>query len=133
MVFIYLLEGHPDFGIRVRNLHKTMRRRGDQLCTSVFTIGEVLIGPRKQNDVEGLRILKDFFSSPEVEILPFDMEAADRFSMIRATERVSPPDGIHLATAAAANVDLFVTNDERLRKLTVPGIRFFCDLDGRIA
>jgi predicted nucleic acid-binding protein len=133
MVFIYFLEGHPDFGTRVQNLHKTMLRRGDRLCTSVFTIGEVLIGPRKRNDVEGLRNLKEFFSCPEVEILPFDVSAADRFSIIRANLRVTPPDGIHLATAAAAGVDLFVTNDERLLKLSIPGIRFFSDLDGRIA
>lgn len=133
MVFIYFLEGHPDFGPRIQNLHKTMLRRGDRLCTSVFTIGEVLIGPRKRNDVEGLRSLKEFFSSSEVEILPFDVGAADRFSIIRATMRVTAPDGIHLATAAAAGVDLFVTNDERLLGLAIPGIRFFSDLDGRIA
>jgi predicted nucleic acid-binding protein len=133
MLFIYLLEANPVFAARVQRLYQGMLRRGDILCTSVFTVGEVLTGPRKRNDAAGVRGLKKFFGSKEVEILPFSIEAADSYSIIRAGERVSQADGIHLATAAAARVDLFITNDGDLRKLKIPGIRFFADLDGRVA
>jgi predicted nucleic acid-binding protein len=132
MLFIYLLEANPHFGERVQRMHEAMQRRGDVLCTSIFAVGEVLTGPRKRHDLAGIKGLKKFFSSKEVEILPFTMEAAERYSMIRAETRVSQADGIHLATAAAAGVDLFVTNDDQLRKLAIPGIRFFADLDGRL-
>jgi len=132
MLFIYLLEGNPEFGKRVQQLHAAMIRRGDILCTSVFTVGEVLTGPRKRNDVAGIKGLKEFFGSKEIEILPFSVDAADRYSMIRAEARVSQADGIHLATAAAAGVDLFVTNDGKLRTLSIPGIRFFADLNGKV-
>jgi predicted nucleic acid-binding protein len=132
MLFIYLLEANPIFGERVERLHEAMLRRGDSLCTSVFTVGEVLTGPRKLNDLAGITGLKSFFASTRVEILPFSMVVADRYSMIRADARVSQADGIHLATAAAAGVDLFVTNDSDLRKLIVSGIRFFADVDGKI-
>ena len=133
MLFIYLLEANPVFGARVQRLYQGMLRRGDILCTSIFTVGEVLTGPRKRNDDAGVRGLKKFFGSKEVEILPFTIEAADRYSIIRAGERVSQADGIHLAVAAASGVDLFITNDGDLRKLKIPGIRFFADLDGRVA
>ena len=132
MLFIYLLEANPVFGERVQRLHEAMLRRGDILCTSIFTVGEVLTGPRKRNDAAGIGGLKKFFGSKEVEILPFTIEAADRYSMIRAEARVRQADGIHLATAAAAGVDVFVTNDGELRKLVIPGIRFFADLDGKM-
>jgi len=132
MLFIYLLEANPTFGKRVQRMHEAMLRRGDILCTSIFTVGEVLTGPRKRNDLAGINGLKEFFGSKEVEILPFTLEAADRYSIIRAEERVSQADGIHLAIAAAAGVDLFITNDDKLRKLAVPGIRFFADLDGKV-
>jgi len=132
MLFIYLLEGNPKYGGRVQRMHEAMLRRGDILCTSIFTVGEVLTGPRKRNDVAGINGLKKFFDSKDVEILPFTIEAADRYSMIRAETRVSQADGIHLATAAAAGVDLFITNDEKLRALTIQGIRFFADLDGKV-
>jgi len=132
MLFIYLLEGNPKYGGRVQRMHEAMLRRGDILCTSIFTVGEVLTGPRKRNDVAGINGLKKFFDSKDVEILPFTIEAADRYSMIRAETRVSQADGIHLATAAAAGVDLFITNDEKPRALTIQGIRFFADLDGKV-
>lgn len=132
MLFIYLLEANPLFSERVERLHQAMVRRGDALCTSIFTVGEVLTGPQKLNDLPGITGLKRFFGSSRVEILPFTLAVADRYSMIRATARVSQADGIHLATAAAAGVDLFVTNDGDLRKLVIPGIRFFADVDGRV-
>ena len=132
MLFINLLEANPVFGPRVQKMHEAMLRRGDLLCTSVFTVGEVLTGPRRLNDTAGISGLKKFFGSKEVEILPFSMEAAARYSMIRAEMRVSQADAIHLATAAAAGVDLFVTNDDDLKKLVISGIRFFADIDGKV-
>lgn len=132
MLFIYLLEANPVFGKRVQRMHDSMLRRGDIVCTSVLTVGEVLTGPRKRNDLDGINGLKRFFGGKEVEILPFSLEAADRYSMIRAETRVSQADAIHLATAAAAGVDLFITNDDKLRKLGIQGIRFFADLDGKV-
>jgi predicted nucleic acid-binding protein len=133
MLFIYLLEANPVFGNKVQRMHEAMLRRSDVLCTSVFTVGEVLTGPRKRRDLAGISSLKRFFASTEVAILPFDLEAADRYSMIRADARVTQADGIHLATAAAAGVDLFVTNDASLRNLSIPGIKFFVDLDGKVS
>ena len=132
MLFIYLLEANPVFGKRVQRMHEAMMRRGDNLCTSIFTVGEVLTGPRKRKDVAGISGLKMFFGSKEVEVLPFTFEAADRYSTIRAETRVSQADGIHLAIAAVAGVDLFVTNDDKLQMLTIPGIRFFANLDGKV-
>lgn len=132
MLFIYLLEANPVFGKRVQRMHEAMMRRGDNLCTSIFTVGEVLTGPRKRNDVAGISGLKKFFGSKEIEVLPFTIEAADRYSAIRAETRVSQADGIHLATAAVAGVDLFVTNDDKLQMLTIPGIRFFANVDGKV-
>jgi predicted nucleic acid-binding protein len=35
---------------------------------------------------------------------------------------VSPADAIHLATASVAHVDVYLTNDSKLRKLVVDGI-----------
>jgi predicted nucleic acid-binding protein len=132
MVFIYLLEGNPVFGKRVQHMHEVMLRRGDVLCTSIFTVGEVLTGPQKRKDVAATAALKRFFGGKEIEILPFTLGAAERYGVIRAEERVSQADGIHLATAASAGVDLFITNDEDLHKLVIPGIRFFADVDGKV-
>jgi predicted nucleic acid-binding protein len=132
MLFIYILEGNPTFGPKTRAILNGMIKRGDSLCTSVFTVGEVLTGPRKAGSQSGVDAIKSFFASGSVDLLPFTSETADRCSAIRAGMRVRQADAIHLATASAANVDLFFTNDGPLRKLPVPGIRFFADLDGKV-
>ncbi len=132
MLFIYLLESTPGCFKKAQRIHDGLLERGDELCTSVFTFGEVLTGMRKRNDQAGMKGLREFMLSDEVSVLPFTLEVSDRYSYIRAGTRVTQADGIHLATAAHHEVDVFFTNDSYLRKLTIPGIKFFADLDGKI-
>jgi predicted nucleic acid-binding protein len=132
MLFIYMLEANPTFGPKARRLLNQIVNRNDTLCTSVFTLGEVLTGPRRRGSQSGVDAVKRYFLSGAVEILPFTEATADRYGVIRAANRVTQADAIHLASAAEAGVDLFITNDSGLRKLSVPGIKFFADLDGKL-
>jgi predicted nucleic acid-binding protein len=132
MLFIYMLEANPTFGPKVRRILNQTVSREDTLSTSVFSIGEILTGPRRRGSVSGVSAVKNYFISGAIEILPFTEAAADRYSIIRGANRVSQADGIHLATAAEAGVDVFFTNDSALRKLSIPGIKFFADLDGKL-
>ena len=132
MLFIYLLEGNPIFGPKVHKILNRIVSRGDALSTSVLSIGEILTGPRRRGSTSGVDAVKQYFLSGAVEILPFTEATADRYSIIRSANKVSQADGIHLAAAAEAGVDVFVTNDVDLRKLSIPGIKFFADLDGKM-
>ena len=132
MLFIYMLEGNPIFGPKVHKILNRIVSRGDALSTSVFSIGEILTGPRRRGSTSGVDAVKQYFLSGAVEILPFTEATADRYSVIRSANKVSQADGIHLAAAAEAGVDVFVTNDVDLRKLSIPGIKFFADLDGKM-
>jgi hypothetical protein len=51
------------------------------------------------------------------------------FGRLRSEMRLKAPDSIHLACAAAARTDMFLTNDAQLlqRQLYVPGIQFIGD------
>lgn len=132
MLFIYMLEANPVFGPKVRRILNQIVSRGQTLSTSVFTIGEILTGPRRRGSISGADAVKKYFLSGAIEILPFNEAAADRYSVIRGATRVSQADAIHLATAAEAGVDVFFTNDGDLRKLSIPGIKLFADLDGKV-
>ena len=130
MVFIYLLEGNPQFLPKVQRILQQMDTRGDMLATSVFTLGEVLTGPRRTGATGVVTTIKSYFASGNVALLPFDAEVADRYSILRSSFKVAQADAIHLATAAVSGVDLFLTNDNQLWKLVIPGIKFMIDLDG---
>jgi len=42
---------------------------------------------------------------------------------------ILPADAIHLACAANAGTDMFITNDKRLFGRVIPGIQFIASLD----
>ena len=66
------------------------------------------------------------------EVVPFTLEAADHYARIRGTLGIAPPDAIHLACAATAGTDLFLTNDKNLVGKVIPGIQFIAGLDSNI-
>jgi predicted nucleic acid-binding protein len=124
-LFVYLLEGSPAFGPAVKDLRRRMLRRNDRLFTSAMTVGEILVKPRSI----GNRILEEryrsFFTPTLVTVAPFDLGAAGAYADIRQDGAIGPADAIQLACAAAAEVDLFITNDDRLSRRNIPGIKFF--------
>ena len=130
MVFIYLLEAHPQFLPKVQRILGRIERRGDTLATSILTLGEVLTGPRRTGDTDVVKSIKAYFLSGRIALLPFDIETADRYSILRSSLKVTQADAIHLSTAAVVGVDMFVTNDKSLWNKVIPGIRFMMDLDG---
>ncbi len=131
-LFIYLHEDHPEFGPLVRRIYESLIARNDTLCTSVFTVGEVLTLPLRMKDEAVVSTIRDSMMSGEVELLPFTLAMAQRYGQIRAVSSLKAADAIHLATAIEAKVNLFVTNDPQLQKLQVPEKPWTVGLDGRL-
>lgn len=127
MLFIYILENHPVFAPRVTEIYTRMRARGDVLCTSFLSLGEILAGSQDAPDKS--RAIRAAFSRLKVELLPFDEGSVDTFASLRAIQKLATADSIHLACAASRGVDLFITGDKRLTRQLVPGIRFIADFE----
>ena len=127
--FIYLLERHPIFSPAVDLMYEQLKRPGYLLCSSLLIRSEMRVMPGRLNQEFRIASMKMLFRSNSIALLPFDYEASERYVRLRATERVKSLDALHLATAAAAGVDLFITNDTRLHALTVPGIGRIVGLD----
>ena len=131
-LFIYLHEDHSEFGPRVRRIYEEMIARNDALCTSVFTVGEVLTLPLKLKDEAAAGAIRESMLSGELELLPFTLATAQRYAEIRALCSIKPADAIHLATAIEAEVDLLVTNDHRFRQFRLPEMPLAIGLDGKL-
>jgi len=129
MVFIYWLESHPAYAPRVEFILQSMLTRGDRLCASHLTMGEVLVGPVKFQNTTLVAKARRLFDGGHIEILPFERAAAELFAQLRAVANVKPADAIHLACAGASGIDMFLTHDAGLYKLKVPGIHFIAGLD----
>ncbi len=132
MLFIYWLEDHPEYARRVDAIHSRMKQRHDQLITGAFTFGEVLAGAYRKGSPQLADEIRSLLRNTVEEVVPFTLETADRYAHIRGTLGVAPADAIHLASAAQANTDLFLTNDKRLLGKIVPGIQFIASLDTQL-
>ena len=125
-LFVYLFEGGA-FAKRVRQVRSRMLDRGDQLLTSALTLGELLVLPREKGEAA----VRDHETTIRqiATILPFDAACAPRYAAIRADRTIKAPDAIQLACAAAAGIDLFITNDDRLSRKHVPDVKFIASLE----
>lgn len=129
MLIIYLLEDHPIFGKRAEALAARARRRGDALFTSYLTLGEVLAGLGRSPNPKKTAAVRESLDEMGFTYLPFDDGAVIPFSKLRADHKLKIADSIHLACAASAGIDLFLTGDKQLTKLDVPGIQFIADFN----
>lgn len=128
-LFIYLIEDEGPRAGRVESLWRGMRDRNDRLYTSALTLGEVLAKPvsegRRDLEQRYLQLLR----SPRITMVMFDASIAPNYARIRGDRSIRPLDAIQLACAAAAEIDLFITNDDRLSRKRVPEIKFITSLD----
>lgn len=128
-LFIYLLEDTKGpRGVRAFEIFEALSQRGDTVMTSTLTLGEVLVKPTRDGDRTLAAKYKALMQEPEVKVLAFDRAAGEIFALIRQDRSVKAPDVIQLATAAAAGCDLFITNDDRLTRVLVPGIQFIASM-----
>ena len=127
-LFIYLFEDYGRRSAKVATLRRRMLERNDQLCSSTLTLSEVLVKPREAgNEALGRQYEQALLRT--ALLIPFDLEAARLYATIRRERGIRAPDAIQLACAAQARVDLFITNDDRLSRYTIPGIQFVASLD----
>jgi len=129
MIFIYWLEDHPQYAKRVHTIHSRMQQRHDQLLTGAFTFGEVLAGVYRKGTADRAQEARRQLQRIVAEVVPFTMDTADRYAQIRGTLGITPADAIHLACAAQAGTDLFLTNDKRLVGKFIPCIQFVASLE----
>jgi predicted nucleic acid-binding protein len=132
MLFIYLLEDNPEFSARTRQLLNRAYNRGDSLFTSYLAMGELMAGAEKSPYPEKTSAMRETIEEMGFSCLPFDGGAVAPFAKLRARQKLKIADSIHLACAASAGIDLFLTGDKQLAKLDVPGIQFIADFNTSI-
>jgi len=132
MLFIYWLEDRPHLAEKVDRIRSRMQQRRDELITGALTFGEVLAGPYRRGLPQLAEKTRGQLHSMVSEVLPFTLETAEHYARIRGTFGIKPADAVHLACAAQARTDLFLTNDTALLGKMIPGIQFIAGLDSNI-
>lgn len=128
-IFIYHFEDPGARGLRATEILRRIGERGDALIASALTLGEVLVKPIEQGNSLLEAKYRALLRGPLMSLAPFDANAGEIFARVRQDRKIKTPDAMHLATAASSGCDLFITNDDRLSRAFVPGIKFIVSME----
>ncbi len=96
--------------------------------TSVITVVEVLTKPMADKDQRKIDLFQEIFSlREELEIVPLDLNLAPAVASLRGKYGLRLPDACQLAAALLARAEIFITNDEKLKK--VKELKIICPSD----
>jgi predicted nucleic acid-binding protein len=119
MLFVYHFEDHPQYGPAAQRLLQATENDRLRLVTSVLSLMEVMVVPKREKQFQLCRRYRELFSSfPHLTVLSVDPPIAEAAADLRATYTLRTPDALHLATAIVAGAAAFVTEDRRLSKVS---------------
>jgi predicted nucleic acid-binding protein len=121
IIFIYALEGYPDFQARITILLEAMDHQEIEALTSELTLAEVLVKPFRERNVAWQRTYQEVLQpSVNLRLLPVSRAILIAAAQVRAQFPIKLPDAIHAATAQQVSCGSFLTND--------PGFKIVKDL-----
>jgi predicted nucleic acid-binding protein len=117
---IYFIEAHPQYGPLMKDIVDSFKSGALEAYTSVFTITEVLPKPVSQNKTHLVETFMRFLKNEvNLNLLNISPEIAESAGHLRAKyNSLRTMDAIQLSAAIKAEVDIFVTNDIKLKQVT---------------
>jgi predicted nucleic acid-binding protein len=122
MVWLYFLQASSPFYPDATKLFYRIAANQHQMVSSPLILGELLVLPKRNGDTFTEAAYKQLFKRSPIAMLTDISSISETFSEIRAIFRFASADTLHLSLASVANVDIFVTEDQKLANKSVPGI-----------
>jgi len=119
MVFIYHFEENQLYSPLTFSIFESLEKGSFNGITSTLTLLEILVKPKKENNLlltERYKLLFETF--PNLQVKTLNENIADIASTLRAKYNINTPDAIQIATSLEAKADIFITNDETLKKIS---------------
>ena len=119
MVFIYHFEENQLYSPLTFSIFESLEKGSFNGITSTLTLLEILVKPKKENNLlltERYKLLFETF--PNFQVKTLNENIADITSTLRAKYNINTPDAIQIATSLEAKADIFITNDETLKKIS---------------
>lgn len=117
--FIYHFEEHPRYQALCAEVFDLMEVETIQTVTSTVTLIEVLTKPLAKSEHQlSARYEQYLRFGPSLTLCSLDSDLALRAAQLRARYQIRTPDAIQLAAAIEFGARVFLTNDDRLRKVT---------------
>lgn len=117
-LLIYFTEQNLEYIEVVRPFFQAISNKEFEVVTSIVTLLEVLVIPKRNNDTETAQRYRGFLLEEDnVTTYLLHQSIAEEAARLRAFYTIRTPDSIQLATAIYGGASFFVTNDVRLPSL----------------
>jgi predicted nucleic acid-binding protein len=117
-IFIYHFERHPKYFPLTQELFSGIEAGLRKGVTSTITLMEIIVKPLALGRQDVARkyeaLLVNF---PNLEIVDLDRNVIRQAARLRAEYRIRPPDALQASASLLNRVDVFITNDELLKRL----------------
>lgn len=117
---IYFFEGHATYGPLVQPFFRQRVKSGaNPIITSTVTLSELLVHPIRNKQFDVVARYRRFLAhGRNVTMVAVDPSVAEHAATLRATHGIRLPDAFQIAAALQHGATHFLTNDDRLRKVT---------------
>lgn len=113
-VFIYFFEENPRFIKNCQLIFNLLDQGRLKAVTSIISVIEVLSYPSPQSILK--EIQEGFKNISNLTILDVNQDIASEAAKIRRQYGFRLPDAIQLATVKLSKAQVYITNDQRLKK-----------------
>lgn len=115
-VFIYAVEGFAQHRPFIEELFRQIDGGRIDAVTSELTMAEVLVKPFEAGREDIGDLYRELLqTSGHLTVVPIDRSILMQAARYRSVLGVKLPDAIHVATALAANCDVLLSNDQKIR------------------
>ena len=117
---IYLVEGEPPFGERVRKSLEAAARQHANLGAALSRLSwlECRVGPMKANDSATLNAYDAFFARPDLAWIELSRDVVELAAAIRARHGLRTPDALQAASCLQLGAQhLFLTGDAAFQRV----------------
>ncbi|NHN35027.1 type II toxin-antitoxin system VapC family toxin [Paenibacillus agricola] len=117
-MFIYVFEQHLEFGEKAKAILEEVENGVISAVASAVSLTEILVKPIREGNLNLEKQYKLLFTHfPNLSIIPIDNSIAERAAYLRGIYGLKTPDALIVASAIAAEAELFITNDLRLEQV----------------
>jgi len=116
---VYFVEGNPEFHARCVPFFAAIDNREIEAITSTITLPEALVHPLRTGDASRATAFRTLLLATQgITTVPLTVVIAERTARLRADYNLRTPDAVQIATALLSGCDAFLTNDEKLKRVT---------------
>lgn len=113
------MERHPQYGTIVKPIFENIEKGKIEVITTNITLLEVLVQPYRTGNDKLAEKYRDILLNAE-GLTTFEVthEISENAAKLRAKYSIRTPDSIQISTALTNTADIFLTNDEALKKIS---------------